>query len=114
MEFIKRLTHSAFFAAGAGARILRWVAVCALLAAAAHSPEFNGRRAQAKQPETVRGEAAIRRLKTDGGYASLAAAMAGARYQINAATPRTGQAGQFPGAGRDGALYYANNPGQRL
>ncbi len=55
--------------------------------------------------EELHGEAAIRQLKTDGGYASLAAAMAAARYQINAAPTN---------ASRSGAPFYANNPGQQL
>src|SRR5262249_44835812 len=47
-------------------------------------------------------EAAIQRLKTDGGYTSLAAAMAAARYQIYAAPDKSA------------SPFYANNPGQRL
>src|SRR5262249_40119246 len=63
------------------------------------------------QAAALRGEAAVRRLKTDGGYASLAAAMAAARYQINAASAQSRQA--VP-SGQSGAPYYANNQGQRL
>jgi len=77
-----------FFAPGAGGRKprqLRRLAVCALLAAtAAGLAQFNllqPRRAQAEQSPTLSGEAAIQRLKTDGGYATLAAAMAAAGYQ---------------------------------
>ncbi len=50
----------------------------------------------------LQGEAAIQQLKTDGGYASLAAAMTAARYQINAAPANSA------------APFYANNPGQQL
>ncbi|MGH9840105.1 MAG: FG-GAP repeat protein, partial [Blastocatellia bacterium] len=87
----------------------RWIAVCALLAAAAAGlAQFNQpwpRRAQAEPAAALHGEAAVRRLKTSGGYASLAAALAAARYQINAAPAKSTQSG---------APFYANNPGQRL
>src|SRR5262249_59417750 len=72
MEFIKRISHSSFFATGAGERKLRRLAVCALLAAAS-LPQFNSRRAQVGPVAAARSEAAIRRLKTDGGYSTLAA-----------------------------------------
>ncbi|MGH9851392.1 MAG: putative Ig domain-containing protein [Blastocatellia bacterium] len=53
----------------------------------------------------MRGESAIRQLKTDGGYASLAAALAAARNQVNAAPAKSDLSG---------ALFYANNPGRQL
>jgi len=109
MNFIKHISHLSFFATGAGARRLRqlpWIAVCALLAAAWAGPaQFNPRRAQAEQSPTLHGEAAVRQLKTDGSYSSLAAAMAAARYQINAAPAKFAPSG---------APYFANNPGQQL
>ena len=109
MDFIKRISHSLFFATGAGARKLRWIAVCTLLAmAAAGLAQFNHlwpRRAQAEPAAALQGEAALRRLKTDGGYASLAAALAAARYQIYTAPAKSTQSG---------ASFYANNPGQQL
>src|SRR5262249_57174841 len=86
MEFIKRISHSSFFATGAGERKLRCLAVCALLAAAS-LPQFNSRRAQVGPVAAARSEAAIRRLKTDGGYATLAAALAAARHQNFAPPP---------------------------
>src|SRR5262249_3320313 len=113
MNFTNHLSHSLFSATGAGARKLRqvlWIAVCALLAAAGLS-QFNPRQAQAEPATTLRGEAAVRRLKADRGYASLAAAMAAAPYQIYAAPAQSGQASQ---SAQPGAPYYANNPGQRL
>ena len=56
----------------------------------------------ADKATALQGEAAVRQLKSDGGYASLAAAMAAARYQINAAPAKSA------------APFYANNPGQQL
>jgi len=101
MNFIKSISHSLVIAAGAGGRKLQWIAVCALLAAAAGGlAQYNPRLAQA---EALHGEAAIRRLKTDGGYASLAAAMAAARHQINAAPAQSTQ------STRSSAPFYANN-----
>src|SRR5262249_88633 len=106
MEFINCITCALFFVKGAGASKLRWIAVCALLAAsAAGLAQFNRPRhlpAQAEQATALQREAAARRVKTDGSYASLAAALAAARYQINAAP------------GQSGAPFYASNPGQRL
>src|SRR5262245_38748501 len=107
MEFIKRISHSSFFATGAGERKLRRLAVCALLAAAS-LPQFNSRRAQVGPVAAARSEAAIRRLKTDGGYATLAAALAAGRHHVFAPPPR------HPPPGPSDAPYYANNPGQRL
>ncbi|MGH9840108.1 MAG: kelch repeat-containing protein [Blastocatellia bacterium] len=78
---------------------MRWIAVCALLAAmAAGLAQFNSRRVQAEQAPALYGEAAVRQLKTDGGYGSLAAAMAAARNQLNVAPARSA------------APFYANNP----
>jgi len=62
--------------------------VCLLLVSACLC--FQARRGETAQrplakAAALHGEAAVRQLKTDGGYASLAAAMAAARYQINAA-----------------------------
>src|SRR5262245_63509330 len=103
MEFINCIRYALFFVKGAGASKLRWIAVCALLAAsAAGLAQFNRprqRSAQAEQATALQREAAVRRLKTDGGYASLAAALAAARYQINAAP------------GQSGAPFYARHPG---
>src|SRR5262249_52409851 len=110
MEFISRISHSLFFATGAGVRRPRWIAVCALLALAAGLAQFNHlwpSRAQVA-PVALRGEAAVRRLKAEGGYASLAAALAAARYQMNAAPAHASQSAQ------SGAQFYANNPGQQL
>src|SRR5215510_4663462 len=116
MKFIKRISHSLFFAMGAGGRKLRQLrrlAVYALLAAvAAGLTQVNllrPRLAQAEQSPALRGEAAIQRLKTDGGYATLAAAMTAARYQIYAEPAQASSSGQ---SGQ--SAYYANNPGQRL
>jgi len=61
--------------------------------------------APAPAPATLQGEAALQQLKTNGGYASLAAAMTAARYRINAAPAQPGNAV---------APFYANNPGQQL
>src|SRR5262245_19463032 len=108
MNFIKGIFHSLFFATGAGERKQRRIAVCALLAEAAGSAQFNSHPAQARQPSALVGEAALQRLRSDGGYASLAAAMAAARYQINAAPVKSVQ------SGHSGAQFYANNPGQQL
>src|SRR5262249_17999407 len=63
---------------------------------------------QAEQAMALRGEAAVQQLKTEGGYASLAAAMMAARYQIYAAPAKSAPTGQSD------APFYANNPGQRL
>ncbi len=60
---------------------------------------------QAAPAAALQGEAAIQQLKTDGGYDSLAAAMAAARYQINAASTLSGNSA---------APFYADNPGQQL
>ncbi len=106
MDFIEHISDSLVFAGGAGARNLRWLAVCALLAAAGLA-QFNPRRAPAG-PAMLHGEAAVQQLKTEGGYASLSAALSAARYQINAAPAQATQSGQ------SGAPYYANNPGQQL
>src|SRR5262249_34455238 len=115
MNSIKHISHSLYFAMSASRcklRRMQWIAFCALLATvAAGLAQFNLRRAQAEPEATLRGEAAVRRLKADGGYASLAAAMAAAPYQIYAAPAQSGQAS--PSA-QPGAPYYANNPGQRL
>lgn len=89
MEFTNRISHSLFSVKGAGALKLRWIPVCALLAASAASlAQFNQPRprlAQAEQATAPQGEAAVQLLKTEGGYASLAEALAAARYQINTA-----------------------------
>jgi uncharacterized protein (TIGR03437 family) len=70
------------------------IAACALLAATAvgltQSKQPRPSRAQAVQATALQGEAAVRRLKTEGGYASLAAA----RYQINAAPAQASQSGK--------------------
>src|SRR5215468_4102319 len=75
MEFINRISYSFFFVKGAVARSPRWIAVCALLAAVAGLARFNSLPAQAKQGTLRRGKAAVERLKTDGGYASLTQAL---------------------------------------
>ncbi len=88
MKFTNRISHSLFFVKGAGGLKLRWIVVCALLAAATSLAQFNQPRprlAQAEQTAALQGDAALRHLKTDGSYASLAAALAAARSQINAA-----------------------------
>ena len=74
MEFINRISYPLFFVKSAVARAPRWVAVCALLAAAAGLARFNSRPVQAKQGTLRRGKAGVERLKTVGGHASLAQA----------------------------------------
>ncbi|HKC84366.1 MAG TPA: FG-GAP repeat protein, partial [Blastocatellia bacterium] len=74
MEFINYVSHSSFFVPGAVARKLWLLAVCALLAAAGLA-RFNSRPVQAKQGTPFQGESAVKRLKTGGGYASLAQAL---------------------------------------
>jgi uncharacterized protein (TIGR03437 family) len=86
MEIINHTRYSLFFAASVGARKLRWIAVCVLLAAVAAGQAQLSQPRQPRprraEPAALQGEAAIQRLKADGGYASLAAAVAAARYQI--------------------------------
>ncbi len=60
---------------------------------------------QSAPAAALSGEAALQQLKTNGGYASLAAAMTAARYQINATPTKPGNSG---------APFYANNPSQQL
>src|SRR5215813_3155703 len=74
MEFLNYVSHSSFFVPGAVARKLWLLAVCALLAAAGLA-RFNSRPVQAKQGTPFQGESAVKRLKTGGGYASLAQAL---------------------------------------
>src|SRR5262249_29260886 len=106
MEFIKQVSQAFGFAMGQlsqATRKLRRLVVCALLAAAAgpahvHLP-CRAPAAPAGQAAALRDEAAVRRLKADGGYATIVAAMAAARYQINA----------DPAQSDRPALFYANN-----
>ncbi|MGH9831653.1 MAG: putative Ig domain-containing protein [Blastocatellia bacterium] len=58
-------------------------------------PPWQSRQASAAPAVTLHGEAALQQLKTDGGYASLAAAPAAARYQINAAPPAPRKDGEW-------------------
>jgi len=107
MQFTKHISSALIFATRRGARRRHWLAAGVLFVAAASLAQFfyqpwQPRRAARAQAAALQGEAAVRRLKTDGGYASLAAALAAARYQINAAPAQSA------------ALYYANNPGQQL
>src|SRR5262249_47950278 len=74
MEFINRISYSFFFVKSAVARAPRWVAVCALLAAAAGLARFNSRPVQANQGTSPHVKAVVERLKTDGDHASLAGA----------------------------------------
>jgi len=74
MEFINRISYSFFFVKGAVARAPRWIALCVMLAAVAGLARFNSRPVQAKQGTLRRGKAGVERLKTVGGYASLAQA----------------------------------------
>src|SRR5262249_62183876 len=74
MEFINRISYSFFFVKGAVARAPRWIALCVMLAAVAGLARFNSRPVQAKQGTVRRGKAGVERLKTVGGYASLAQA----------------------------------------
>jgi uncharacterized protein (TIGR03437 family) len=88
MEIINHTIYSLFFAASVGARNLRWIPVCVLLAAvAAGQAQLNQPRQprprRAEPATSLHGEAAVQRLKADGDYASLGAAVAAAGYQIN-------------------------------
>src|SRR5262245_38411178 len=111
MNFIMRISHASICAARRGPRRRCWLAVCVLFVAAASLAEVNQLRqpgpqlARAEQAAALAGEDAVRQLKSDGGYASLATALAAARYQINAVPAKST---------RSGALFYADNPGQRL
>jgi uncharacterized protein with FMN-binding domain len=82
---MKLITLNCFswrFAKGAGAQDRRLIAACALLVTATISAAwFHPRRAQAEQAVTLRGKATMQQLKADGGYDSLAAAVAAARVQ---------------------------------
>ncbi len=120
MIYSKHVPHTLNIAARGGARWRYWLAACAIIAAAAGLVQGNQHwqlwhlghlwpsQTQVAQAATLNGEAAIQQLKTDGGYASLATAMAAARYQINAAPAQSSLSGQ------PGAPFYADNPGQQL
>ncbi|MBS1786169.1 MAG: hypothetical protein JST85_00500 [Acidobacteria bacterium] len=82
MKLITQNSHLWLFATGATARNRRWIAACAILATATlYAAWFHPSRAQAEQTATLRGRAAVRQLKADGGYDSLSAAVAVARDQ---------------------------------
>src|SRR5262249_45452790 len=115
MEFDKHVSQSLKFGMGRlphAAPKLWWVVGYALLAVGLTQVhplrQPLPRRGHAEQAVALQGDAAVRRLNAEGGYASLAAAMVAARYQIKAVTAQSGQASQ------PGPSFYANNPGQRL
>src|SRR5574341_683536 len=88
MNFIKLILSSLISAARGGARQRRRLAVCALsvAAVAASLTYFQPRPAQAQQtPATLSGAAALDRLKQDGQYDSLQAAMRQARFGVSRA-----------------------------
>ncbi|MBS1788625.1 MAG: hypothetical protein JST85_12930 [Acidobacteria bacterium] len=91
MEFINRISHSVFFAIGAGACKLRWIAIIALVAAVGLA-NVNPHPEQAGRAVEVRGEAANRRLKHDGSSDSLAVAPASANdaQPVNSLTTSSG------------------------
>ena len=93
MNFIGNISHSLIFTARRGWRGQRWLAFCALCIAAVSLAYFDSRRAPTAQAAALSGEAAIQQLKRDGGYASLAAALAAARAQTSAASEQATQAG---------------------
>ncbi len=85
MKFSKHLLSALISAALGGVRWRRWLAVCTLfVAAAAGLAELSLRRTQAQaQVDTLHGSAAIERLKQDGQYDSLQAAMEQARLTVS-------------------------------
>ncbi|MGH9845881.1 MAG: putative Ig domain-containing protein [Blastocatellia bacterium] len=88
MNFIKRILSSLISAAREGARRRYRFALCALSVAAmaASLTYFQPRRTQAQQtPTTLRGAAALDRLKQDGQYKSLQAALRQARLTVGRA-----------------------------
>lgn len=89
MIFSKHLLTTLISAALGGVRWRRWLAVCMLfVAAAAGLAELSLRRTQAQSQsqtsaDTLHGAAAIERLKQDGQYDSLQAAMEQAHLTVN-------------------------------
>jgi hypothetical protein len=118
MKFIQQVFQSAGFVdlASRTTRALRGLAPFALFVAAALTLAGPPRqdRAHPESRTPLRGEAAVRRLKADGGYDSLSAAMAAARYQIFTAAARPGRTAGSDQSGRPAPAYYANNSKQRL